>query len=71
MDPLKIVEHAADVSWEYDEEGDVLYLSLGGPASALGVDIGDGVVVRVDEATNEVVGLTVLSLRSRLARRRA
>ena len=71
MDALKIAEHAADVSWEYDDEADVLYLSLGVPTDALGVDIGNGIVVRVDEVTNEVVGLTVVGLRSRLARGRA
>ena len=70
MDTLKITQHAADVSWNYDGEADVLYLALGDPVRALGVDIGDGVVVRVDETTNEVVGLTVLALRSRLAKSR-
>lgn len=68
MDALKITRHAADVSWNYDGEADVLYLSLGEPVEALGVDIGDGVVVRVDETTNQVVGLTVLALRSRLTK---
>ena len=70
MDALKIAEHAADVSWKYDEQADVLYLSLGPAGHAIGVDIGDGVVVRLDEATNEMVGLTVLGLRSRLAKGR-
>ena len=49
-------------------EADVLYLSLGQPRPAVGVDIGDGVVLRYDEATQEVVGLTVIGLRAKLAR---
>ena len=32
----------------------------------IGVDIGGGMVIRLDQAENRVIGLTVLSLRSRL-----
>jgi hypothetical protein len=32
----------------------------------VGVDIGEGVIVRYDEARQEVVGLTLLGLRDRL-----
>jgi hypothetical protein len=32
----------------------------------MGVDIGEGVIVRDDEVRQEVVGLTVLGLRTRL-----
>ena len=45
---------------------DVLYLSVGTPKPAVGVDIGEGVVVRYDEVNSEVVGLTVLGLRERV-----
>ena len=51
---------------DYDEEADVLYLSLGRPRKATGVDIGQGVVVRYDEKKKEVVGLTVLGVRAKL-----
>jgi hypothetical protein len=43
-----------------------IYLSVGAPRSAVGVDIGDGVVLRYDEETQEVVGLTVIGLRQQL-----
>jgi uncharacterized protein YuzE len=43
-----------------DEGADALYLSLGKPRKATGVDIGQGVVVRYDEKRKEVVGLTIL-----------
>ena len=52
--------------WNYDEDADVLYLTIGEPSPAVGVDIGDGVVVRYDEAEKQVVGLTVTGLRERL-----
>ena len=58
------------VDWDYDEEADVLYLSIGKPRKATGVDIGRGVVVRYDEKKKEVVGLTILGVRARLVESR-
>jgi uncharacterized protein YuzE len=66
MEAIKILEKPTMVSWDYDEEADVLYLSLGEPQPAVGVDIGEGVIVRYDELRQEVVGLTLLGLRARL-----
>jgi hypothetical protein len=42
-------------------------LSAGEPRPAVGIDIGDGVVLRYDEDTQEVLGLTVIGLRAKLA----
>ena len=66
MEALKLFEKQAAVTWDYDEEADVLYLSVGEPRPALGVDIGEGIVVRYDEPKGEVVGLTILGVRARL-----
>ena len=66
MEAVKILEKKERVDWDYDEEADVLYLSIGKPRKAAGVDIGDGVVVRYDEKKREVVGLTILGVRARL-----
>jgi uncharacterized protein YuzE len=66
MAAIRILEKPTTITWDYDEEADVLYLSLGAPQPAVGVDIGDGVIVRYDETRQEVVGLTVLGLRTRL-----
>ena len=49
----------------YDEEADVLYISIGAPRPALGVDVGDGLIVLYDEDTNEIVGVTIIGLRER------
>jgi uncharacterized protein YuzE len=68
VDTVKILEKPAEIDWNYDEEADVLYLSLGKPRQALGIDVGDGVVLRYDEAAKEVVGLTLIGLRARLLR---
>ncbi len=68
MEAVKILERPAEVTWNYDEDADVLYLALGQPRPALGIDIGDGVVLRYDEAARELVGLTLIGLRARLLR---
>lgn len=67
MEALKIPEGKPELDWAYDEEADVLDISVGKPRPALGVDIGEGVIVRWDEQTREVVGLTMIALRARLA----
>jgi uncharacterized protein YuzE len=66
MEAVKILEKPTSISWDYDEEADVLYLSIGEPHPAVGLDIGDGVIVRYDEARKEVIGLTLIGLRARL-----
>jgi len=66
MEAVKILEKKERVDWDYDEEADVLYLSIGKPRKAVGVDIGDGVVVRYDEKKKELVGLTIVGVRARL-----
>jgi len=65
MEDLKIFEGKPTLGWEYDEEADVLYISIGEPRPAVGTDIGEGVVVRYDEKRKEVVGITVLGFRAR------
>ena len=66
MDTVKILTSSDQIKRTYDEDADVLYLSVGEPRPAIGVDIGDGIVLRYDEAQNAVVGLTVIGLKDRL-----
>ena len=68
MEALKILESKQDLDWEYDGEADVLYISVARPKPALGVDIGEGVVVRYDETHNEIVGLSIVGLREKMMR---
>lgn len=63
---LKILEKPDSLRWDYDEEADVLYPSIGKPTPAVGVEIGEGVVVRYDVAEKQIVGLTSTGLRARL-----
>ena len=64
MEAFRISEKLGEI--DYDDEADVLYLSLGEPQADVGVDIGEGVIVRYNEVRKEVVGLTVIGLRDRL-----
>lgn len=68
MEAVRILEKEKSIDWDYDEDADVLYLSVGKPKKAVGVDIGQGVVVRYDEKQKRVVGLTILGMRARLMR---
>ncbi len=66
MEALKILKKPDSLHWDYDEEADVLYLSIGKPEPAVGVDIGEGIVVRYDETEKQIVGLTLTGLRARV-----
>lgn len=65
MEALKILEGKPALNWEFDEEADVLYISVGKPRPAIGTDIGEGVIVRYDDKKKEVVGITIIGFRTR------
>ena len=65
METIKILEKKENLNWNYDEEADVLYISIGKPVKALGLDVGEGVIVRYREETGEVVGLTIVGVKQR------
>ncbi|MEA3340747.1 MAG: DUF2283 domain-containing protein [Chloroflexota bacterium] len=45
----------------YDQEADVLYLSLGEPRKGMEYqEVGNGIILRIDRVTEKVVGLTVM-----------
>lgn len=66
MEALRILESPDSQSWEYDEEGDVLYISVGDPKPAVTIDVAESVLVRFDEEAGEVVGITIMNVRQRL-----
>jgi len=66
VEALKILEKPDSLRWDYDEEADVLYLSIGEPKPAVGVDIGEGIVVRYDESEKQIIGITLTGLRERV-----
>lgn len=66
MEAIKILDKKENLNWDYDEEADVLYISIGEPRKAVGIDIGEGAIVRYIEETSEVVGLTLIGVKERL-----
>jgi len=66
MEAIRILEKKENLNWDYDEEADVLYISIGEPRKALGIEIGEGAIVRYIEETREVVGLTLMGIKERL-----
>ena len=56
----------SDLDWDYDDEADVLYLSIG-PIRSTRPRHRGWTILRYDEATREVVGFTLIGLRTRLA----
>lgn len=66
MDTVTILEKPETLLWDYDEDADVLYLSIGDPQPAVGIDMGEGMVLRYNEGEKSIVGLTIMGLRARL-----
>ena len=53
---------------DYDAPNDVLYLSIGRPREAVTWESPEGHLVRLDPETGALLGLTILQLKSRIAR---
>ena len=63
MEVLKILEKKEALNWDYDEEADVLYISITKPQEAIGIDIGEGIIVRYKEDSKEIVGWTIIGFK--------
>ncbi len=55
----------------FDEEGDILDISIGKPKKAISKGVGDDILVRVSPKTNKVVGFTILNFTRRFKGRHA
>jgi len=56
----------------YDKEADVLYFSRGTPSpDSISQEIGDGIIIRMDPATNRIKGFTVLNFSRRFEKVKA
>ncbi|MGH7812632.1 MAG: DUF2283 domain-containing protein [Candidatus Binataceae bacterium] len=67
MDP-SLSKRVGRLEVGYDEEADVLYVSVGKPRAAVTDETGEGLLVRKDPATGEIVGVTVLDYEQRFNR---
>ena len=55
---------ASHLTVDYDAEMDVLYVSKGTPQPGVAIEIEEGIVLRLDPDTQEVLGLTILDFRA-------
>ena len=53
---------------EYDARNDVLYLSIGRPREAITWESPEGHLVRLDPDTGDLLGLTILHMKAKIAR---
>lgn len=51
----------------YDKDADVLYITEGHPREAVGEMMDDGVIVRRDSKTKEVIGFTIVDFMEHFA----
>jgi hypothetical protein len=63
---MKMPEKPASARWDYDDGADALYIQVGELTSAVGVDLGAGIIARYDEDHEQLVGITLLGIRDRL-----
>ena len=54
------MDRAQTLSYHYDREEDILYVTLGDSDLALCIEQGNGFLVRIDPESGEVVGFTVI-----------
>ncbi len=54
------------LSFSYDEDGDVLDISIGKPKKAISTEERDDFFVRRDVKTKKIVGFSILNFRNRM-----
>lgn len=69
MESIKILKSREDLNWDYNEETDVFFFSIGKPQIAVGVQIGEGLIVRYDECNKEVIGVILTGLRDKVLKK--
>ena len=65
---LKVHEDQC-LTWDYNGEADVLYVSFGEPRAALAIDMGEGVLILRREEDGEMVGITIIGAADMLQRK--
>lgn len=54
------------INYDYDEENDTLYLSIGKPKPAVTTEIEEGILIRKDLKTGKIIGVTILDYMDRI-----
>ena len=53
------------IIYDYDEDDDILYLSIGEPTPSISDEIEEGIILRKDIKTKKVTGVTILDYKYR------
>ena len=69
METLKILKNRRNINWDYNDETDIFYLSIGNHQNAVGMDLGEGLIVYYDESQKEVIGLNISGLRKKVLKK--
>ena len=56
------------VKWDYDSEADVLMVHIGQPRVAVSYDAGNGLLVRYDEKSGEIIGFEILNANAKITK---
>jgi uncharacterized protein YuzE len=59
------MDERKELKVKYDAVSDIAYFSIGTPRKAISEEAGDGLVIRRDFDTNEVVGVTIIDFAKR------
>lgn len=53
-------------NYNYDEEEDILYISIGEPKPSITKEIDEGILIRHDIKTKKITGVTILDYKDRI-----
>jgi uncharacterized protein YuzE len=59
---------ASELVLDYDQEGDVLYASLGPPQHAVTDEVDDDILLRYCPPSRDIVGITIVNFRRHFPR---
>jgi len=60
-------QHPNELKIAYDQENDVLYMSLGDPKDSLCETLENGVVIKRDPITSSIIGLILVDVKHNFA----
>lgn len=55
--------------YRYDWEEDILYVTVGESREAIALEAGEGILIRIDPESDEVVGFTIIDFVARFKRK--
>ena len=53
------------MSFSYDKQADVLYLSMGNPRKSISHEVEDGIILRFDAKKKHLSGVTIMDFQAR------